>query len=325
MKAAYLEQTGAASVIRYGDLPTPEPKPGEVRVKVAVAALNPIDVYIRSGQVKVDLPMPFITGTDLAGTVEAVGVGVIRFHVGDRVWGSNQGLLGRQGTFAEFSCVAEDYLYPLPNGVAEQDAAAIALVGNDDKVAIDNGCHTTVSVPVWVEVGPRIVTNPSAPTGRSVFQPLPAMTISGDGVGKQAGTYGIAGDPGRYPDRVAPAPHVLGDFQKPAPWVLLQIKKELFPFNLNFFAKDRRFHKKSLPRAALQCVGLKNQGAEDTLPALSRKKNAHFQRGSKNASSAPPNQPSLFAEYGSPNAVVSDSQETCPSHQATPAEALCRK
>ena len=129
MKAAYLEQTGAASVIRYGDLPTPEPKPGEVRVKVAVAALNPIDVYIRTGQVKVDLPMPFITGTDLAGTVDAVGVGVKRFHVGDRVWGSNQGLLGRQGTFAEFSCVAEDYLYPLPNGVAEQDAAAIALVG----------------------------------------------------------------------------------------------------------------------------------------------------------------------------------------------------
>ncbi len=129
MKAAYLEQTGAASVIQYGDLPTPEPKPGEVRVKVAVAALNPIDVYIRMGQVKVDLPMPFITGTDLAGTVEAVGVGVKRFQVGDRVWGSNQGLLGRQGTFAEFCCVAEDYLYPLPNGVAEQDAAAIALVG----------------------------------------------------------------------------------------------------------------------------------------------------------------------------------------------------
>ncbi len=73
-------------------------------------------------------------------------------------------------------------------------------------VVIDNGCHTTVSVPVWVEVGPRIVTNPSAPAGRSVFQPLPAMTISGDGVGKQTGTYGIAGDAGRYPDRVAPAP-----------------------------------------------------------------------------------------------------------------------
>ena len=129
MKAAYLTQTGAPSVIQYGDLPTPEPKPGEVLVKVAIAALNPIDVYYRAGLVKVDLPMPFITGSDLAGSVEAVGLGVKRFQVGDRVWGSNQGLLGRQGTFAEYSCVTEEYLYPVPNGVAEQDAAAMALVG----------------------------------------------------------------------------------------------------------------------------------------------------------------------------------------------------
>ena len=152
MKAAYLEQTGAASVIRYGDLPTPEPKPGEVRVKVAVAALNPIDVYIRSGQVKVDLPMPFITGTDLAGTVEATGVGVKRFQVGDRVWGSNQGLLGRQGTFAEFSCVAEDYLYPLPNGVAEQDAAAIALVGITAHIGLFIRANLKTGETVFVDV-----------------------------------------------------------------------------------------------------------------------------------------------------------------------------
>ncbi len=129
MKAAYLETTGAPDVIRYGDLPTPEPGPGEVRVRVAAAAVNPIDTYIRSGAVKMDLPRPFIPGCDLAGTVDAVGAGVSRFKPGDRVWGSNQGLLGRQGTFAEFCCAKEEWLYPLPAGVSEKDAAAVALVG----------------------------------------------------------------------------------------------------------------------------------------------------------------------------------------------------
>lgn len=129
MKAAFYETTGGPEVIRYSDLPTPEPQAGEVRVKVAAASLNPVDTYIRAGLVAMPLPKPFIPGCDLAGTVDAVGPGVTRFTVGDRVWGSNQGLLGRQGTFAEFCCADVDLLYPLPAGVKELDAAALALVG----------------------------------------------------------------------------------------------------------------------------------------------------------------------------------------------------
>lgn len=129
MKAAFYDATGGPEVIQFGDLPTPEPQAGEVRVKVAAAALNPVDTYIRAGKVAMPLPRPFIPGCDLAGTVEAVGSGVSRFKVGDRVWGSNQGLLGRQGTFAEYCCAHEDFLYPLPVGVKETDAAALALVG----------------------------------------------------------------------------------------------------------------------------------------------------------------------------------------------------
>ena len=128
MKAAYLETTGAPDVIRYGDLPIPEPKAGEVRIRVGAAALNPIDTYIRSGMVKMPLPKPFVPGCDLAGTVEAVGPSATRFKVGDRVWGSNQGLLGRQGTFAEFACAHEDFLYPTPANVSDEEAAAVALV-----------------------------------------------------------------------------------------------------------------------------------------------------------------------------------------------------
>jgi NADPH2:quinone reductase len=129
MKAAFLTTTGSPEVIQHGELPTPEPKAGEVLVKVSVSALNPIDTYIRAGVVQMPLPKPFIPGCDLAGTVEQVGPGVSRFKPGDRVWGSNQGLLGRQGTLAEYVCAEEGYLYPTPDGVSDQDAAAVALTG----------------------------------------------------------------------------------------------------------------------------------------------------------------------------------------------------
>jgi NADPH2:quinone reductase len=129
MRAAFLETTGDPSVIKVGDVPTPQPKTGEVLIKVAAAALNPIDVYIRAGTINAQLPKPFITGTDVAGTVIVNGPGAKRFKVGERVWASNQGLLGRQGSCAEFVCASEEWFYPVPSGVAEQDAAAVALVG----------------------------------------------------------------------------------------------------------------------------------------------------------------------------------------------------
>jgi NADPH:quinone reductase len=76
-----------------------------------------------------ELPQPFIVGCDLAGVVENVGPDVKKFKPGDRVWGSNQGLFGRQGTFAEYAAVEECWLYPTPDEVTDRDAAAIALVG----------------------------------------------------------------------------------------------------------------------------------------------------------------------------------------------------
>jgi len=129
MKAAFIETTGGPDVIRYGDLPRPVPQAGEVLVRVAAADVNPIDLYIRSGMVAMPLPRPYIIGCDVAGTVEEVGPGAVRFKKGERVWGSNQGLLGRQGTSAEFAAVQENWLYPTPSGVDDVHAAAAALVG----------------------------------------------------------------------------------------------------------------------------------------------------------------------------------------------------
>ena len=129
MKAAYIDNPGPPENIIVGDLPTPEPTGNQVLVRVAAAALNPVDTYIRSGAIKMPLPKPFVVGCDLAGVVERVGPHVRRFIPGDRVWGSNQGLLGRQGTFAEYAAVEEDWLYATPDGVSDEAAAACALVG----------------------------------------------------------------------------------------------------------------------------------------------------------------------------------------------------
>lgn len=129
MKAAYIKGTGSPSRIVYGDLPKPKPAGKQVLVKVEAVSVNPIDTYLRSGAVAMELPKPYIIGCDLAGEVVAVGPEATRFQKGDRVWGSNQGLLGRQGTFAQFAAVDEDWLYPIPPDVSAEAAAAIALVG----------------------------------------------------------------------------------------------------------------------------------------------------------------------------------------------------
>jgi NADPH2:quinone reductase len=129
MRAAFIEQTGPPEVIKVGELPRPEPGPGQVLLRVHAAALNPIDLYIRSGLVAMPLKFPYVIGCDVAGTVEQTGPGCTRYQVGDRVWGSNQGLFGRQGVVAEYAAVDEAWLYPTPALLPDADAAAMALVG----------------------------------------------------------------------------------------------------------------------------------------------------------------------------------------------------
>ncbi len=129
MKAAYIEKQGPPEVIQYGELPDAVAGEGQVLVRMGAVAVNPIDTYIRGGLVDVALEFPYIVGCDLAGRVEAVGSGVTRFSPGDRVWGSNQGIAGRQGSFSELVAVDECWLYPTPSKATDDAAAASALVG----------------------------------------------------------------------------------------------------------------------------------------------------------------------------------------------------
>ena len=128
MKAAFITRTGGPEEITFGDLPDPVPGPGQALVRVRASAINPIDTYIRAGTVAMPLEFPYVVGCDLAGEVVAMGEQVDRLRPGMRVWGSNQGLLGRQGTCAELAAVDERWLYPIPDGVTYREAAAAALV-----------------------------------------------------------------------------------------------------------------------------------------------------------------------------------------------------
>ncbi|MER6026131.1 NADPH:quinone reductase [Streptomyces sp. NPDC001851] len=124
MRAAYIEELGAADVIRYGEIPAPRPGPTDVRVNVLATAVNPVDTFVRSGLFPTPVAFPFVVGRDLVGTVAEAGPGVTGFRVGDRVWCNSLGHGGRQGAAAEQAVVAADRLYHLPEGVDPYEAVA---------------------------------------------------------------------------------------------------------------------------------------------------------------------------------------------------------
>jgi NADPH2:quinone reductase len=153
MKAAFIEKTGPYDNIHYGDQPKPKASGAQVVVQIKAVSVNPIDTYIRSGAVAMDIPKPYILGCDLAGIVETVGPDVKRLKVGDRVWGSNQGLMGRQGTFAQYAAIEEQWLYALPDEVSFEDGAAIALVGITAHLGLFRDAQLKMGEKVFVHGG----------------------------------------------------------------------------------------------------------------------------------------------------------------------------
>ena len=85
MKTSLFNQHGGPEVLEYTDFPIPEPKPGEVLVKLHVAALNRMDVMVRNGWPGLKLELPHINGADGAGEVAKLGDGVTGFEIGEKV------------------------------------------------------------------------------------------------------------------------------------------------------------------------------------------------------------------------------------------------
>jgi len=122
MRAVRFERTGGPEVLEVVDIDTPEPKAGQVRVRHEAIGINFIDTYHRTGLYPVKLPC--IPGGEAAGVVDAVGEGVTRVKVGDRVAYS-----GGFGAYAQANVVAGDRVVKLPDGIDTRTAAAILLKG----------------------------------------------------------------------------------------------------------------------------------------------------------------------------------------------------
>ena len=126
MKAIVIHQYGGPEVLKYEDAPRPEPKDNQVLVKVIAAAVNPVDVMIRSGKyAKVfGTTLPLIPGYDIAGIVEKAGAKVTQFKPGDAIyaypmWG---------GGFAEYDVVDAAETAMKPKSINFVEAAGVPLV-----------------------------------------------------------------------------------------------------------------------------------------------------------------------------------------------------
>jgi zinc-binding alcohol dehydrogenase/oxidoreductase len=126
MKAIRIHEDGGPEVLRYEDAPEPEPGPGEVLVRLRAASLNHLDLWIRKGLPSV--PKPRILGADGAGIREDTGGRVVinpGIEHGERITVVGEHM---DGTHAELVAVPETNVYPLPDELSFEEAAAFPLV-----------------------------------------------------------------------------------------------------------------------------------------------------------------------------------------------------
>jgi NADPH:quinone reductase-like Zn-dependent oxidoreductase len=150
MRCVFFNNHGGFEVLEYGDLPEPIPASGQALVRIRVAALNRLDLWVREGWPGLKLPLPHISGADGAGEIVALGEGISDWQIGDRVViNANLGcgrceyclsgkdnmcnewhLLGEttRGTYAEFTCIPARNLFRLPESTDYTTAAAAGLV-----------------------------------------------------------------------------------------------------------------------------------------------------------------------------------------------------
>ena len=134
MKAFILDRYKKKGALRFGDMPEPQLRDGDVLVEIHAAGLNQLDAKIRDGEFKLILPyrLPLILGNDVAGVVVKVGPKVRRFKPGDEVYA--RPAKDRIGTFAEFIAMDEADVALKPKNLSMEEAASIPS-GRSDRLA----------------------------------------------------------------------------------------------------------------------------------------------------------------------------------------------
>jgi NADPH2:quinone reductase len=123
MRAVVVREFGGIEKAALGEMPKPEPKPGEVMIAVYAVSVNFVDLVMMSGTYQFKPPLPFIPGKLPVGVVTAVGTGVTRFKPGDHAL-----LMAESAGFAEFSVMPESQCIKLPQALPFEEAASMALV-----------------------------------------------------------------------------------------------------------------------------------------------------------------------------------------------------
>src|SRR5947207_995317 len=128
MKAVVIHQYGGPEVLKYEDIPLPEPKDDQLLIRVIAAGVNPVDGMIRSGMFAKEgnRAFPIILGGDVAGVVEKVGSKITKFKAGDPVFAYVS--LDNSGGYAEYALVTERGAAPKPKSLAYVQAAAVPIV-----------------------------------------------------------------------------------------------------------------------------------------------------------------------------------------------------
>src|SRR4051812_38787327 len=125
MRAARIHTWGALQNIGVEEIPIPEPKAGEVLIKVRAAGINPVDVGVAQGYAQHVFSLPFTMGFDVAGDVVALGADVQDFHIGDAVYSARS-----IGSFAEYVAAPAAMVVLKPVTLDYVHAAAIPVVGH---------------------------------------------------------------------------------------------------------------------------------------------------------------------------------------------------
>ncbi|MFI6499938.1 NADP-dependent oxidoreductase [Nonomuraea typhae] len=135
MKAAAFAEFGGPDVLKVMELPAPQAGPGEVRVRVKAAGVQPYDTAVRAGWTPqgVDRPLPRIPGNEFAGVVDQVGAGVTGVAIGDEVLGFTM-----LNAYAEYTVVPSASVTPKPAGLAWEVAGALTAGVQTAEIAIDN-------------------------------------------------------------------------------------------------------------------------------------------------------------------------------------------